>query len=216
MLNGQDQCANTSPGGVAAALTVASSTSSDARTPISNYGACVDLFAPGHGVISIDTSGNQVVTGGGSSISAPHVAGAAAMHLQAWPSNSPGQVTASITSAALPQRISYPGPGTTGRLLNVGYLYPANPLTVNVVGRSTVKFGSLCTWRATVSGGGGPFVYRWQFNWVDVLLTTADSLRTTRPNSGTIFVEASTAGQSYRGTATKFVTVTSISTDCPQ
>ncbi len=88
----QNAC-NTSPAKVGSALTVAASTSSDRRASFSNYGSCVDLFAPGAGITSAwfttDSSTNTI---SGTSMAAPHVAGAAALYLQRYPGASPRTV----------------------------------------------------------------------------------------------------------------------------
>jgi subtilisin family serine protease len=73
--NGLDAC-NYSPARVPNAITVGASTSSDARASFSNTGACVDLFAPGASITSTWLNGGTG-TISGTSIAAPHVAGAA-------------------------------------------------------------------------------------------------------------------------------------------
>ena len=65
---------------VSPAITVAASDSADTRASFSNYGSCVDLFAPGVGTTSAwytsDTATNTI---SGTSMASPHVAGAAAL-----------------------------------------------------------------------------------------------------------------------------------------
>ncbi len=77
-----DAC-NYSPASTAEAITVGSTTSTDARSSFSNYGSCVDIFAPGSGITSAWIGSNTATnTISGTSMSAPHVAGAAALYLQ--------------------------------------------------------------------------------------------------------------------------------------
>jgi len=96
-----------SPSRVGPALTVGSTTSSDARSGFSNFGSCVDLFAPGSQITSAWwTSNNATNTISGTSMASPHVAGVAALHLDQSPSASPSQVEVAIESAAVSGRLS--------------------------------------------------------------------------------------------------------------
>ena len=90
-----------SPGRLASAITVAASTSDDDYAWYSNYGSCNDLFAPGSGIVSAWVgwdSASQTLYG--TSMAAPHVAGAAALVLQNNPSYSPSQVWAALDANA--------------------------------------------------------------------------------------------------------------------
>lgn len=96
----QNAC-NVSPARAGAALTVASTTSSDARSSFSNYGSCVDLFAPGSSITSAWwTSTTATNTISGTSMASPHVAGAAALYLQGDPGASPSTVGSALLSGA--------------------------------------------------------------------------------------------------------------------
>jgi subtilisin family serine protease len=78
----QNAC-NVSPARTANAITVGSTTNTDARSSFSNYGTCVDIFAPGSSITSSwytsDTATNTI---SGTSMASPHVAGVAALYLQ--------------------------------------------------------------------------------------------------------------------------------------
>jgi subtilisin family serine protease len=76
----QDAC-NYSPARVRTALTVGATDRTDAPASFSNYGGCVDLFAPGVGITSAwYTGGSNTISG--TSMATPHVAGVAALYLQ--------------------------------------------------------------------------------------------------------------------------------------
>jgi subtilisin family serine protease len=94
----QDAC-NSSPARVPAALTVAASDRTDRPASFSNYGACVDLFAPGVDITSDwSTSSTATNTISGTSMSAPHVTGAAALFLEVEPGATPSRVAAMVKS----------------------------------------------------------------------------------------------------------------------
>ena len=86
-----------SPGEVHDAITVAASTKSGNRAEFSNYGHCVDIFAPGKSVLSASTgSGSATAVMSGTSMAAPHVTGGVARYLQGHPSASPAQVRTAL------------------------------------------------------------------------------------------------------------------------
>jgi serine protease len=107
-----------SPARAPSAITVGSTTSTDARSSFSNYGTCVDIFAPGSSILSSwYTSTTATNTISGTSMASPHVAGAAALYLASNPSATPAQVTAALNSSSTPNKVTSPGAGSPNRLL---------------------------------------------------------------------------------------------------
>jgi len=99
-----DACSG-SPNRVPEALTVASSTISDARSSFSSWGSCIDLFAPGSSITSTwNNGGTNTISG--TSMASPHVAGVAALYLQTDPNASPATVNAAVVGNAIGGRIS--------------------------------------------------------------------------------------------------------------
>ncbi len=115
--NGGDACLN-SPGRVANAITVGASDSADVRWAYSNFGSCVDMFAPGVAITSAYIRSNtDSLWMTGTSAAAPHVAGAAALYLADNPGSSPAQVSAALSGSATTGVLQNAGAGSPDRLL---------------------------------------------------------------------------------------------------
>lgn len=116
--NSNANACNYSPARVGNALTVGSTTSSDARSSFSNYGSCLDLFAPGSSITSAwYTSNTATNTISGTSMASPHVAGVAALYLQGNPTASASTVNAAIINSASTSKLTSIGTGSPNRLL---------------------------------------------------------------------------------------------------
>ena len=127
----QDAC-NVSPARVASAITVGATTMSDARASFSNFGTCLDIFAPGNDITSSwNTSDTAINTIPGTSMASPHVAGVAALFLETNPSASPSTVTAAIINGSTPNKVTNAGTGSPNRLLFslIGTVQPPPPCT---------------------------------------------------------------------------------------
>lgn len=119
-LYAQDAC-GTSPADVPNALTVSATDNTDTKPIWANTGTCVDLFAPGVGVVSDwYTSSTATMTEDGTSMSTPHVVGAAALYLQTAPSATPAQVASFLLGQATAGAVKSPGSGTPNKLLYIG------------------------------------------------------------------------------------------------
>jgi subtilisin family serine protease len=113
----QNAC-NVSPARAANAITTGSTTSSDARSSFSNFGTCVDIFAPGSSILSAwYTSTTATATLSGTSMASPHVAGVAALYKQANPSASATTIRNAIVNGSTTNRLTGVGTGSPNRLL---------------------------------------------------------------------------------------------------
>lgn len=121
--NSNANACNYSPARVGAAITVGATTSSDARASYSNFGNCLDLFAPGSSITSAwYTSNTATNTISGTSMASPHVAGAVALYLQGNPSASIGSVTNAIVSNGTTGKVTSPGSGSPNILLYTAFI----------------------------------------------------------------------------------------------
>ena len=113
---------NSSPARVTQAITVGATTSTDARASFSNYGAVVDIFAPGNAITSAWHTSNTILnTISGTSMASPHVAGAAALYLEYVPTSTPAQVEAALKQYAAVGRISGHLGGAPNNLLQINF-----------------------------------------------------------------------------------------------
>ena len=116
--NSNVSACTSSPGDVPEALTVGATDSADTRASFSNFGSCLDLFAPGVNITSAwYTSTNSTASLSGTSMAAPHAAGAAALYLADNPGAVPSQVVSALVTQASAGKVSNAGTGSPNRLL---------------------------------------------------------------------------------------------------
>lgn len=134
--NNMDAC-NYSPARTPNAITVGATASLDQRAGYSNFGSCVDIFAPGSGITSTwfssDTATNTL---GGTSMASPHAAGVAALYLETNPTALPSEVAFEMFRAATPGVVENAGTGSPNLLLFS---------TLNSSGKSNICDGAMQT-----------------------------------------------------------------------
>jgi subtilisin family serine protease len=163
-----DAC-NSSPARVADAVTVGSTAINDARSSFSNFGSCLDIFAPGSSITSSwigSISATNTISG--TSMASPHVAGVVAALLGQTPSATPAQIVALLRGSATTNVVLSAGLGSPNLLLHLeGATTPIieNPPTepsvpdAPVIGLATAltKKRATVTWSAS-SGGSSPIL----------------------------------------------------------
>src|SRR5215813_7752771 len=116
--NSNANACNSSPARAANAITVGSTTTSDGRSSFSNFGTCLDIFAPGSGILSAWFSSNTATaTLSGTSMASPHVAGVAALYKQFSPGASATTTRNAIVNGSTTNHVTNAGSGSPNRLL---------------------------------------------------------------------------------------------------
>ena len=154
--NNYANAGNYSPARVTEAITVGATTSSDAFASYSNYGSVVDILAPGSNITSdYYTSDTATATMSGTSMASPHVAGAAALYLEAHPTATPAEVASALVAAASTNKISGVPSGTVNKLLYTLFdggqpTIPDPPTLVSPAnGATNVEIPVTLTWNAS-------------------------------------------------------------------
>jgi subtilisin family serine protease len=191
--NPRDAC-NVSPARVPNALTVAATDANDRRVSFSNFGPCVDIFAPGASIRSTwnssDTADGVL---SGTSMATAHVSGAAAIVLGVQPTFTPAQVRDRLVNLdPTVGAVSNPGAGSPNTLLFVR----SGPLKINL--GCSVQTGSYAC-SAEAIGAVAPGPYQWSTlasstcvitRTVTVTVSVTDSLLATASNSRTFVCRA--------------------------
>ena len=123
--NNNDNACNYSPARTAEAITVGATDERDYRSSISNYGRCVDIFAPGEYITSLSNKPDSpTFIMSGTSTSSPHIAGIAALYLEQHPTAAPTEVQSTIVGNATPGVVT--DVGTNSPNLFAYSLFPAS------------------------------------------------------------------------------------------
>ncbi|MBW5481228.1 S8 family peptidase [Streptomyces bambusae] len=110
-----DAC-RVSPASAARVLTVGATNRWDEETSFSNYGTCLDLYAPGQDIVSAKLGGGSVALNG-TSMAAPHVAGLATLYKGAYPAATPAEVADWLDSKSTKDDLTNLGNGSPNKLL---------------------------------------------------------------------------------------------------
>jgi subtilisin family serine protease len=162
--NSAANACNYSPARVPEALTVGATTSSDAQASYSNYGSCVDLYAPGSSITSAwysTTTATNTISG--TSMATPHVTGAAALYLDEHGATAPSAVASGLLGDAVGGTLTGVPTGSPNEMLRVNPgLDPAPVATASI---SKACSGSSCTFTGSGSyGADAPSSYGWEFS----------------------------------------------------
>ncbi|HZE66476.1 MAG TPA: S8 family peptidase [Sporichthyaceae bacterium] len=161
--NDDDEACSYSPGRVPDVITVGATGRTDSRAEFSNYGQCVDLWAPGEDIVSDwGTGDSDISTLSGTSMASPHVAGVVAQYLQANPDATPARVQAAIVGATSSNVLSGLNDGSPNRMLFslLPALLSGHGPTINpplmVLGPATATAGAAAPVRVLLGAGTNP------------------------------------------------------------
>jgi subtilisin family serine protease len=142
-----------SPANAAELMTVGATNTTDAKASFSNYGTCVDIYAPGENVPTATPGGSHAYKSG-TTYSAPMTAGVAALYLAKYPLDDASKVHYAIIHGATTGVVGFP----TELLL---YSRLPAPVRVAIEGPVVVPPGAVCNWTSVVRAGRGPFIRSW-------------------------------------------------------
>jgi len=123
-----------SPARTSDAITVGATNTDDSRATYSNFGSCLDIFAPGTSIPSTWLGVNYYAILSGTSMAAPHVAGVIVRFLSQYPGLSPAQVTNSIKTSSTKNLVTSPGTGSPNRLVYLTVLPDTTNVSLSVAG----------------------------------------------------------------------------------
>jgi subtilisin family serine protease len=194
--NSNANACNYSPARAASAITVGATTSTDARASYSNFGSCLDLFAPGSSITAAwHTSTTATNTISGTSMASPHVAGAVALLLQTTPSATVTQITDALIANTTTNVVTSAGTGSPNRLLYSGTA-SVEPPTLKEFAPSNLKLS-----KGKKTKSGTPITASWTLgstshvdvwtklgsgNWSLTTTTSSTSFKRTWTGSGTV------------------------------
>jgi subtilisin family serine protease len=206
----QQPACNYSPARVREALTVGATTSSDAKTSWSNYGECVDLFAPGASITSAwHSSSTATNTISGTSMASPHVAGVAALYLETNPTASAATVFAAVYDATTKNIVTNSSTANNHLLYSLAWGGGSGPVNSPPTASFTYSCTDLsCSFTDTSTDSDGTVV-AWAWAFGDGGTSTAQNPGHTYGAGGTYTVALTvTDNDGATGTTSQNVTVT--------
>jgi len=207
--NSNANACNYSPARAANAITVGATERTDVRASYSNFGTCLDIFAPGSGItsawINSTTATNSI---SGTSMASPHVAGVAAVLLGTNPTSTPAEIAAKLRASATPSLVTSAGTGSPNYLL---YLDPAGSTIVTpppapaptapaapTIGLASANRGRSATVRWTQgSNGGSAITSQVVTAYLNGSITVSKTVTISGSTATSVTVSGLTAGGSY-------------------
>ena len=154
-----DACAAT-PASEPRVITVGATTSSDRRASYSNWGVCVDIFAPGDFILGASIGSSTATrTLRGTSMSTPHVAGVAALVLEQHPGATPQQVMDLILEESTPDLVDDAYRHSPNRILHSRGFSSVLPPTIEIQPNFDQTVDTAVNGSLVVSGGDSPPVF---------------------------------------------------------
>ncbi|WP_309672255.1 S8 family peptidase [Gemmatimonas sp.] len=158
--NDNEAACNKAPANAREVVTVGSTDDVDRKSSFSNWGDCVDLFAPGENINVPKLFGTYGYSSG-TSFSTPFVAGVGALLLQRFPNDPPERIRNMIVNGGS-HVVTFPG-GNGGASPDV-LLFSNVPSVPTVVISGPENIGwsnSNCRWEAVITGGRDPYTFQW-------------------------------------------------------
>lgn len=158
--NDNANACNASPANATEVVTVGATDATDQKASFSNWGTCIDLFAPGTSINTAQLAGGYY-TKNGTSFAAPFVAGVGALLLQRFPTDPPERIRNMIVNGGS-HVVTFPsGNGGLSPDVLLFSNVPSVP-TVSITGPALVGWSnSPCIWQAVIVGGRDPYTFQW-------------------------------------------------------
>jgi subtilisin family serine protease len=202
-----DAC-TTSPARAAAAITVAATDTTDTRASFSNFGTCVDIFAPGVNITSAwDTSTTATNTISGTSMATPHVCGTAALYVGLNPSATPSAVASALNTNATSGVVIGPGTGSPNRLLYELFIGGGGTPAPTISGFSPASGGAGSSVTITGTNFTGATSVKFNGQSASFAVNSSTQITATVPNcSSTGTISVTTAGGTANSSSSFTVT----------
>jgi subtilisin family serine protease len=188
--NSADACAQ-SPASESTAITVGATEHNDRQADFSNFGSCLDIWAPGVGISSVGPLGQESVLSG-TSIAAPAVTGVAAILWSLYPTADAADIANLVIKYATTDALSLTKPGSPNRLAYIDRQVPVVPFeTLGKVRKlksgKTTSNSVAAKWKIPNSDGGAKITkYETRIKvggkWQDWQTKKAKKLKTSKKN----------------------------------
>jgi subtilisin family serine protease len=185
-----DACAQ-SPASMPAVVAVGATDSSDRQAKFSNFGSCVDIWAPGVGISSVGLRGRETILSG-TSMAAPAVTGVAAILWSLYPTADAADITNLVIQSATTDKLSLSKPGSPNRLAYIERQTPVLPYQApgkvrKLKSGKTTSNSASAKWKIPKSDGGAKITkYQTRIKvggkWQDWQAKKAKKLKTSKKN----------------------------------